>query len=70
MVVNDNEGGIKVDGKVRRDAKYPAGLMGNRSFVQFFYIILSSGFQHSLASIFFSPIINALTDSLVRRYLH
>ena len=29
MVVNDNEGGIKVDGKVRRDAKYPAGLMGN-----------------------------------------
>ena len=28
IVVNDNEGGIKVDGKVRRDAKYPAGLMG------------------------------------------
>jgi len=27
MVINDNEGGIKVDGKVRRDATYPAGLM-------------------------------------------
>jgi len=27
IVVNDNEGGIKIDGKVRRDATYPAGLM-------------------------------------------
>lgn len=27
MIVNDKEGGIKIDGKVRRDVKYPTGLM-------------------------------------------
>lgn len=26
-IVNDKEGGIKIDGKIRRDTKYPTGLM-------------------------------------------
>jgi len=28
MIVNDKEGNIAVDGKIRRDPRFPAGLMG------------------------------------------
>jgi len=28
MIVKDKEGSIKIDGKVRRDPTFPAGIMG------------------------------------------
>jgi ribosomal protein S4E len=42
LILNDKEGNIFVDGKVRRDIGFPTGLMGNKIYIKkrliFFYI--------------------------------
>ena len=32
MIVKDKEGSVKIDGKVRRDPTFPAGIMGVNLF--------------------------------------